>query len=240
MNDDVSAAARSPKRAFAAVSLFGELLATAGAVLLLFGVYTLVWTNVRANAEARQEVRRLQQDFQAPTPPTPDERSPFDGTAAFALLHLPRLGPDWVQPVVRGSGTSGTGIELEDLTGGVAHYPRTARPGEKGNFALAGHRATHGEPFRDLDRLQPGDPAIVRTRENWLVYVVTRQEIVPANALDVLLPVPRRPGLSADTARMTLTTCHPRWGSSHRLVVYTELRERRPPESPPVELSPAG
>ena len=39
------------------------------------------------------------------------------------------------------------GVGCDDLARGVGHYPETARPGEVGNFAVAGHRATNGEPF---------------------------------------------------------------------------------------------
>ena len=46
------------------------------------------------------------------------------------------------------------GVTLDDLAKGVGHYPRSALPGRVGNFAVAGHRATNGEPFASLDRLQ--------------------------------------------------------------------------------------
>ncbi len=221
------------------MSVLGELLITAAVILLLFAAYTFFWTNVRAHAEAGGEVRRLQDSWGSPKSPATGAKpapEPREVGRSLALLYLPRLGSDWVQPVKEGSGDTGTGIRLADLTAGLAHYPDTAKPGEKGNFALAGHRATHGEPFRDLDRVREGDLAVVQTRSAWLVYRVTSSEIVPADALDVLLPVPRHPSTKADKARLTLTTCHPRWGSTSRLIVYAELAERRAADSPPTAL----
>ena len=55
------------------------------------------------------------------------------------------------------------GVRLEDLAAGVGHYPATALPGRIGNFAVAGHRATNGEPFAALDQVRAGDAVVVET-----------------------------------------------------------------------------
>ena len=57
------------------------------------------------------------------------------------------------------------GVSLDDLAKGVGHYPKTVLPGEVGNFAVAGHRATHGEPFAYLDEVRKGDAVVVETQE---------------------------------------------------------------------------
>jgi sortase A len=198
---------------------------TAGLVLMLYVAYTLVWTNVEADAQARRAVEDLRSRWAAPAPVSPGSgSSAATGRAverpptgeAFALLYLPRLGRDWVTPVVEGVGSRA-------LASGVGHYPRTAMPGQVGNFAVAGHRATHGEPFAQIDRLRPGDAVGVQTRAGWFVYRVERTEIVPPTRVSVVAPVPNRPGAPPTQRRMTLTTCHPRWGSTERLVVYTTL-----------------
>ena len=46
------ARSRRPRRIAAVISVFGELLITAGLVLGLFVVYSLWWTNVMADREA--------------------------------------------------------------------------------------------------------------------------------------------------------------------------------------------
>ena len=70
------------------------------------------------------------------------------------------------------------GVSLPDLSRGVGHYPKTAVPGEIGNFAVAGHRATNGEPFAHLDAVKVGDSLVVETRSEWFTYVVDKVQIV--------------------------------------------------------------
>ena len=43
------------------------------------------------------------------------------------------------------------GVRDSDLSRGIGHFPGTG-PGQVGNFALAAHRVTHGEPFREHAR----------------------------------------------------------------------------------------
>ena len=48
----------------------------------------------------------------------------------------------------------------------------TALPGQIGNFAVAGHRVGKGEPFLNLDQLEPGDAVVIETEPDWYVYTV--------------------------------------------------------------------
>ena len=81
------------------------------------------------------------------------------------MLRIPRLG--LTVPVAEGVGKAAV------LNRGyVGHYPHSAQPGGRGNVALAGHRNTHGEPFRHLDRLRPGDTVRVETRSALYTYAV--------------------------------------------------------------------
>lgn len=75
---------------------------------------------------------------------------------AYAVLFIPRLGLR--VPVAEGVG------KRDVLNKGyVGHYPHTQQAGQAGNFALAGHRNTHGEPFRYINRLRRGDEIDVET-----------------------------------------------------------------------------
>jgi len=56
------------------------------------------------------------------------------------------------------------GIGDAELARGFGHFP-VRESGERGNYALAGHRITHGEPLRDMPELRPGDEVIVETRD---------------------------------------------------------------------------
>lgn len=207
----------------------GELLVTAGVLLLLFVVYQLVWTNVRADLEASRQTEQLEQEWRRDET-GPEFDKPLARGTAFAILRIPRLGSDWRSPVVQG-------VTLDDLTRGVGHYPRSALPGRIGNFAVAGHRATNGEPFAALDRLQAGDAVVVETRTSWYTYVVDDWYIVPPTQVEVVEPVPNEPGAEPTRALITLTTCNPRWASYERLIVHGELVEERPKsDGPPVAL----
>ncbi|MFF5917747.1 class E sortase [Streptomyces flavochromogenes] len=236
-----------------------ETVVTCGVVVLLLVVHQLWWTNRQARAEALQQVRVLERewgewDISPPAPaaatgtggpsgpprpgvPSVEPVAPSEGparrptagsvpdgrdTAAFAVLRIPRLG--LTVPVAHGVSKRSV---LDK--GYVGHYPGTAAPGRTGNFALAGHRNTHGEPFRYINRLARGDVISVRTRGATYTYRVDR--ILPRTAprdVGVVRAVPRSIvspsyGYDAPGAYLTLTTCTPEFSSAYRLVVWAKL-----------------
>jgi sortase A len=212
------------------VGAVGELLITAGVVVGLFTIYTLFWTGV----ETANEQEALEEQFSSagrdPAPTSDDSPAPTQQPGpeplsgdAYARLTIPRLGDDWRWIVVQG-------VDLQTLTRGPGHYPDTVDPGEVGNFAVAGHRATYGEPFANLDRVQVGDEVRVERAGMLHTYVVTESFITDPSDTDVLLPVPGQPGVEANEAVLTLTTCHPRWSSNERLIVHAALAESAPVE----------
>lgn len=146
---------------------------------------------------------------------------------AYAVLRIPALRV--TTPVAQGIGKRGV---LDK--GYVGHYPGTAQPGESGNFALAGHRNSHGEPFRRINRLRAGDEVRIETRDAHFVYVVdqTLPQTAPSDR-GVIAPVPRsrvkpRYGYAVPGRYLTLTTCTPEFSSTHRLVVWGKLKSVRP------------
>ncbi|WP_307840343.1 class E sortase [Streptomyces sp. G44] len=146
---------------------------------------------------------------------------------AYAILRIPRIGVR--VPVAEGVSKGGV---LDQ--GYVGHYPRTAQPGQAGNFALAGHRNTHGEPFRYINRLRRGDELRVETRSAVYTYVVDKR-LARTSARDggVIRSVPRSEvrgghGYRAPGYYITLTTCTPEYTSTYRLVVWGTLRSMRP------------
>lgn len=146
----------------------------------------------------------------------------------FAVLYIPRLGKDWQSVVVEG-------VQEDDLLGKVGHFKRSAEPGQVGNFALAAHRLTRGSLFRNLDEVKEGDPIIVETRTHWYVYRASKKKIITPQDVEVVEPVPFKPGKTPKQAVITLTTCHPWYSSTQRLAVFGELVETRlksmgPPE----------
>ena len=209
----------------AGVRSLGEVMITAGLVLLLFCAYQLVWTNIEARHAQGQVSDTLREQWSRQggnqPPNTTIRLSKSDFGKGFAFLHIPRLGKKYSVPVVQG-------VSLPDLSRGVGHYPKTAVPGELGNFAVAGHRATNGEPFAHLDEVKVGDSLVVETRSDWLTYVVDKVRIVAPSAVWVLDPVPGKPAQLPTRQLITLTTCNPRWASTQRLIVFGHLDQTQP------------
>ncbi|HKA69769.1 MAG TPA: class E sortase [Actinomycetes bacterium] len=202
----------------------GEVLITLGVLVLLFAAYQLVYTNVQANRAAAKVTDQIQRQWagQPDTGPATDDFAGVQDGGGFAFLHIPRLGTGWHKPIVQG-------VDPDDLARGVGHYPRSAMPGRIGNFAVAGHRATHGEPFRDLNRLSAGDVVVVEAAKNWYVYRIDNDgQLVMPSAVGVVLPVPNQPGAKPTERLITLTTCDPRWGSTHRLIYWGHLESVEP------------
>jgi sortase A len=206
----------------------GELLVTAGVVILLFVAYELWWTGVTTRHDQNKLLAGLQQLWTRPVEKQP--RIPAFGSG-LAILYVPRLGAHYKFAIVQGTSTA-------DLIKGPGHYPGTALPGQIGNFAVAGHRTTYLHPFYDLDRLRPGDAIVVETRSTWFTYRVQDiphtpakyQEIVDPSDLSVAYPVPDQPDpTAAPTQRvLTFTSCNPRYSAAQRIVVHALLGSSQP------------
>jgi sortase A len=226
---------------------------------MLLVVHQLWWTNRQAQHNAERKVQALEQEWGAPGGGGSDgadvaqsdsggESDTGTGTAtkpgkqqttvnstrvqprwsqAYAILTIPRLGLR--VPVAEG-------VSKQNVLnkGYVGHYKGTQQPGQAGNFALAGHRNTHGEPFRYINRLKRGDTITVETKAALYTYVVDKT-LPQTSARDsgVIRSVPRstvRPsyGYSEPGYYITLTTCTPEYTSKYRLAVWGKLRSMRP------------
>ncbi|MET8505504.1 class E sortase [Streptomyces sp. NPDC004787] len=214
------------------VRTLSELCVTAGALIVLFVGYLLHWTGVRADDATAGQLAGLQQEWVdrpvEPPPGTPAAPGasaaprPYTAGKAFAVMYVPRFGREWEWPVLEGTAV-GT------LKKGLGHYAGTARLGETGNFAVAGHRRTYGDPFKDVPRLREGDAVVLTDGTTWFTYRVDRAPLrtVPTDTA-VIDPVPRKSGFDGPGRYLTLTTCDPEWGSSHRLIVWAHLDATRP------------
>lgn len=145
------------------VSVLGEILLTVGLLLLLFAFWEVCWTNFQSGREQAHATDRLLDEWSDMRNPRPLV-DPTSGTA-FARLFIPSFGSDFSFSIVKGVGD-------DDLNIGPGHYTDTQEPGEKGNFAIAGHRVGRGAPFNDLGRLGTCDSIVVETAGKWLVYRV--------------------------------------------------------------------
>ncbi|MGW0706579.1 class E sortase [Streptomyces sp. NPDC002643] len=218
-----AARARKPSFGVMASRVIGEVFITTGVLMLLFVTYQLWWSNIRAQQQAGKEATSLQQEW------ANGKRAPgaFEPGQGFAILHIPKL--DVVVPIAEGISKS----KVLDR-GMVGHYDensiKTAMPGDKtGNFGLAGHRNTHGEPFRYINRLQPGDPIVVETQDTYYVYdMASILPVTPPTNVSVLEPVPPGSGFTGPGRYITLTTCTPEFTSKYRMIVWGKMVEERP------------
>ncbi|MER5178656.1 class E sortase [Streptomyces sp. NPDC002896] len=215
--------ARKPSPAVLASRAIGEVFITTGVLMLLFVTYQLWWTNVRAHQQTDAAAHTLQDDW------AQGKRNPgaFEPGQGFAIMHIPQL--DVVVPIAEG-------IDKQKVLdhGMVGHYGKdsiqTAMPDAKtGNFGVAGHRNTHGEPFRYINRLKPGDPIVVETQDAYYVYKMTSilPQTSPKNT-SVLDPIPKGSGFTKPGRYITLTTCTPEFTSTYRMIVWGKMVEVRP------------
>lgn len=225
--------ARKHGAAVAVFGVVGELAITAGVVLLLFVAYTL-WGTGLQTAQAQDDLREQFENRTTPTVESTQSQDP-ESTAsepaeipvgeAYGVIEIPRFGDDWSWFIVQGT-------QDDDLKNGPGHYLDSAYPGELGNFAIAGHRSGHGEPFAQFPELQVGDEVTIRTANGTYVYEL---DSAPGGDPDgnrinisevwVVDPVPGEPGAEPTERRITLTTCWPRYGSSHRMYATGTLIE---------------
>jgi sortase A len=206
----------------------GWLFLSAGAVVLLYLVYSLLFTNLQTESAQSDlledwelEVGALREEAAAPVAAAPAPAPPAPVSPGDALAALQFIRPGSSEPIVSGEPmfvVSGVGVA--DLRDGPGHYPTTGLPGAAGNFAVAGHRTTYGAPFYHLDQLVPGDEVWVTDRSGArYTYRVVEQRIVSPDDGSVLAPDPRQTGRPT----LTLTTCHPRFSNAQRLIVFAEL-----------------
>jgi len=128
------------------------------------------------------------------------------GGAAMGRIEIASIGLDWT--VVEGVGKA-------DLRKGAGHMPDTAMPGQPGNAVISGHRTTYGAPFGDLGKTHKGDLITVTTATGSHVYQIVEKRVVEPNETWVTG--------QWEGSWLTLTTCHPKFSSRQRLIVFARL-----------------
>jgi len=240
------------RSALPVVGVIGELLITAGVVVMLFLGWYLWLGDVIAGSAQNDAAADLQQEWAEQSPPDPGAAvvpavEPLDPSLApvlaeptaiaerFATIIVPRFGEDYVRTIAQGVGLSSV---LNDPETGVGHYPGTAMPGAVGNFAVAAHRTTYGAPFKQLVDLKVGDSIYIETVDGWYHYAYRGLEYVRPTAVDVLAPVPRQPGTEATERILTMTTCNPLFSAAERAIGYAVMTGWYPREGgTPAELA---
>ncbi|WP_239170731.1 class E sortase [Actinoplanes xinjiangensis] len=194
----------------------GELMITFGLVVLLFAGYQVFGNSAAVDAEQDTLGSELDQAWADPTV-APTAGSAVKGPKApganlVGRLYIPKLDKKWV--VV-------DGVQPDDIRYAPGHYPETAKPGQVGNFSVAGHRVR--KIFWRLDEMNDGDVIGVETRDSWYIYHVYQQVVVKPNQVEVVAPVPGKPKAKPTRALLTLTTCNPKFNNYERLIIHAEL-----------------
>ncbi|WP_049822710.1 class E sortase [Arthrobacter sp. H41] len=243
---------RSGSRRVSVFGVAGELLVTFGLLALLFVGWEFWWTGVQAGAVQSKAVEQFVREARPsmPLPAVPGAASGPEAVAGpadfglppvadapapgetFGVIYIPRFGAEYSRPLAEG-----TGMDVLD-TLGLGRYPSTTMPGAPGNFAVAGHRQTHGAVLDNIHTLVPGDKLYVQTADGFYTYVFRNTEIVLPERTDVLLPVPTDPGASPQESLLTLTSCNPRFGQQERIIAYSVLDSWQPLSAgPPAEIA---
>ena len=109
--------------------------------------------------------------------------------ATLAVLRIPKIGVE--VPVLEGT-------DNLTLNYAVGRIPGTARPGQRGNIGIAGHRDTF---FRGLKDVSVGDSLQLESSGETAIYIVDRIRIVNPEDVGVLKP--------RYLPTLTLVTCYP-------------------------------
>jgi sortase A len=206
----------------------GLALVVAGLVVLGYAGWEYVGTNIVSRHHQHQQVEALRQRWAQGQGPIPERGDVVPGQAS-ALVRIPRFGSSYVVPVMEGTSS-------DVLAQGFGHFTDSAPPGAVGNYALAAHRITHGEPLRDMPELRPGDRVEVETRRAVYTYVLDTDPndlVVPFTAGWVLASFPVNPsgGVGPDPADgrrlITLTSCSELFHTDNRMVAFGYLASAR-------------
>lgn len=185
----VTRRSRFPVTLVVGVLLLAAVLAGGGVVAWQ------VWGTAALGREhAAREVAALRERWAA------GQTVPVQGEAAW-IMRIPAL-EDRVEWPVR------AGVADEQLTDGLGWYPGSARPGEIGNFAVAGRWLTSGEPLRGWFELPPGTTVQVETATEIVTYELISAPgglTVGRDEQWVLDPVPGRDEVPSQ-ALLTVTT----------------------------------
>jgi sortase family protein len=136
---------------------------------------------------------------------TEEEEKLINGYKPIALMEIPSISLS--QGIVEG-------ISDDILQYYLGHFEGSAKPGEKGNFSVAGHRVSdYSEAFVNLYKVEIGDEILIKANKKEYVYEVTDNFIVSPDNVEVLD--------NTDEATITLVTCTV--GAKERVIVKGNL-----------------
>ncbi|MCW2830702.1 MAG: class sortase [Aeromicrobium sp.] len=199
---------RGPARRI--VTAFGVALILAGLGVMVWFAWQYFGTNIVSKHRQSEIKQSLKIDW----------GKGIDGDAV-GLLRIERFGDDYEVPIVKG-------FDDDALARGVGWDTTSARPGKIGNFAIAGHRVTHGEPFSKFPDLKRGDKVVVETRTGIYTYRLRNSGTSITVDFSQGWPLYDVPDPDARDAKpterlITMLTCSELFHTRNRNVVIGEL-----------------
>lgn len=210
-----------------AVYWLGVAMMLTGVTMLGYVGWQFWGSNWTSHRQQRAVISDLEQQWKRPGAVAKDLQPAFVPRGkASALIRIPSFGKKYVVPVLEGTSTS-------VLSRGYGHFDETAHPGQVGNYALAAHRVTHGEPLRRMPDLRPGDKVIVETVSATYTYRLDTNPnslVIPFTGTWVLNRVPKnpdpggtQPAQGAGQRLITLTTCSELFHTDNRMIAFGHL-----------------
>jgi sortase A len=207
--------ATSPPQRRGAPFWMGLLLVLGGVSALSWAGWQLYGTNVVAQGKHEQAIVDVRERWRAGETVS---RRP-EGKVR-AVLHIPRFGEDWAVPII-------DSVSQDALAAGVGRFVHNAPAGAVGNYALAAHRVTHGEPFRNLTELVAGDKVVVETQAFVYTYVLDTDGDAHRVPFTDTWVLDDRPVELGSRRIITLTTCAELFHTDDRMVVFGHRVDRQ-------------
>jgi len=232
-----------------ALHILSTALITAGIVILVDVVMTLVWQEPLSTVygsiqqgRADDSLDELEQSFLARDDVEPLRRRPTDEAAAEPspaeqkrlVARAQGLARIFSEEVDTGEGIGKLeipsigvdsviveGTDTATLQKGPGRYPETAFPGQGRTIGIAGHRTTYGAPFRKINEIADGEEIVVEMPYATFTYEVQKHEIVDPSQVEIVRDV--------GYERLVLTACHPLYSAAQRWAVFAKVETVEPP-----------
>jgi len=180
--------------------LLGVILVILGIGIISSVIYKKIETN-KKQSELKAVLQDVIREEEVEGEIVKDKNIENLGYVPIGLIEIPSIGLS--QGVVEG-------ITDEILQYYIGHFENSVKPGEKGNFSVAGHRVSnYSEAFVNLYKVNPGDLISVKSRGKEFVYKIEKNFIVEPDAIEVLD--------ETEDATITLITCTV--GAKQRVIV---------------------
>ncbi|GAB6169071.1 sortase [Clostridium carnis] len=181
----------------------GLILIIVGLTLIVSVVYRKIQTS-KKQEELKQVLQEVIKD-ESNEPLEEKQEESVNGYKPVGLVEIPSINLS--QGLVEG-------VTDDILQYYLGHFDTSVKPGEKGNFAIAGHRiSNYSEAFVNLYKVQSGDKVIIKTKGKEFTYEIDNNFIVDPEQIEVLD--------NTKEATITLITCTV--GAKQRVIVKGKL-----------------